>query len=116
MGELGPETGFTSEESASNLPSTISGHVWERSDRREAGSGARCRRLVEATRRTETSESVETGEGVLEFQKLLHPVQCLVQRQMKGAAAWPRADKAQLVLQPAIDHLQIGPAQYLLAP
>ena len=56
------------------------------------------------------------GGGVLEFQKLLHLVQCLVQRQMKGAAAWPRAGEAQLVLQPAIDHLQIGPAQYLLAP
>ena len=41
----------------------------------------------------------------LEFQKLLHLLQCLVQRQMKGAAAWPWTGKAELVLQPAIDHL-----------
>jgi hypothetical protein len=54
--------------------------------------------------------------GVLEFQKLLHLLQCLVQRQLKGTAARPRSGEAQLVLQPAIDHLQIGPAQYLLAP
>jgi hypothetical protein len=54
--------------------------------------------------------------GVLEFQKLLHLLQCLVQRQLKGAASWPRAGEAQFVLQPAIDHLQIGPAQHLLAP
>jgi hypothetical protein len=54
--------------------------------------------------------------GVLEFQKLLHLLQCLVQRQLKGTATWPRAGEAQLVLQPAIDHLQVGPAQYLLAP
>ena len=50
------------------------------------------------------------------FQKLLHLIQCLVQRQVKGAAAWTRAREAQLVLQPAIDHLQIGPAQHLIAP
>ena len=43
-------------------------------------------------------------------------LQCLVERQLKYAAAWPRAGEAQLVLQPAIDHLQIGPAQHLLAP
>jgi hypothetical protein len=52
----------------------------------------------------------------LEFQKLLHLMQCLVQRQFKAAAAWPRAGEAQLVLQLAVDHLEIRPAQHLLAP
>ena len=51
-----------------------------------------------------------------ELQKLLHLVQCLVQRQTKGAAARPRAGEAQLVLQPATDHLQIGPAHHLFTP
>jgi len=52
----------------------------------------------------------------LEFQKLLDLLQCLVERQLKGAATWTRAGETQLVLQPAIDDLQIGPAQYVLAP
>jgi hypothetical protein len=47
------------------------------------------------------------SSGLLELQQFLHPAQCLVQRQIEGAAAWPLADAAQLVLQPAIDHLQI---------
>ena len=53
---------------------------------------------------------------VLQLQKLLHLLQCLVQRPLKGSAAWPRASEAQLVLQLAIGYLQIGPAQHLLAP
>lgn len=54
--------------------------------------------------------------GVLQSQKMLHLLQCLVQRQLKGAAARPRANEAQFVLKAAMDHLQIGPTQYLLAP
>ena len=60
----------------------------------------------------DTDDSV----GVLDFQKLPHLLQCLVQRPLKGTAAWPRAGEAQLVLQLAIGYLQIGPAQHLLAP
>ena len=65
-----------------------------------------------------SSTYVKLYEGlrVLEFQKLLHLLQCVVQRPLKGAAAWPQTGEAQLVLQPSIDHLQICPAQHLLAP
>src|SRR5579862_1855280 len=57
-----------------------------------------------------------TAAGALDFQKLPHVLQCLVQSPLKGTAAWPRADEAQLVLQPSIGYLQIGPAQHVLAP
>src|ERR1700733_965311 len=53
---------------------------------------------------------------VLESQKLLHPLQRFIQRPLKCAAAWPLTGEAQLVLQPSIDHLQIGPTQHLLSP
>jgi len=52
----------------------------------------------------------------LEFQKLLNPLQSLVQRHLKGPASRTRAREAEHMLQPAIDHLQIGPAEDLLAP
>jgi hypothetical protein len=42
-----------------------------------------------------------TLEG-LEFQKLLHLLQCLIQRLLKRDAAGPRTGEAQLVLQLAI--------------
>jgi hypothetical protein len=54
--------------------------------------------------------------GRLEFQKVPHLLQCRLERQLKGSAAWPWTDETQLMLQLAIDYLQIGPAQYLLAP
>ena len=54
--------------------------------------------------------------GVLEFQKFLHLLQGVVQSYLKGSVARPQAGEAQFVFQPAIDYLQIGPAEHLLAP
>jgi hypothetical protein len=73
-------------------------------------------RLMGRTRRLSPLWQVLKELRVLEFQKPLHLLQCLVQCPLKGAAAWPQTGEAQLVLQPSIDHLQIGPAQHLLAP
>jgi hypothetical protein len=80
----------------------------------EPTSGADCDRL--GNKRGAALASESSGSSGLKFQKRLHPVQGVVQRQSKGAAAWPRAGEAQRVLQPASDYLQIGPAEHLLAP
>ena len=61
--------------------------------------------------------SIHQGLGLLSrIQKKLHLLQCFIKRYLKGSVAWPQANEAQLMLQPAIDYFQIGPAQHLLAP